>query len=849
MKDSNHASVEKTRGSEQIRDIDQIRDVEEDARSIGASILELEIMRASNVSGFKPSGALGLGPWALGQDKRASQQYPARQTAGSSVHHHMAANQEAVPSRLPHHRLQQSGNQMGYQSIDAERRRSDALEIEKLRSRIDILQQSMEGERMLASQAQQQLQAELLHVKSLTDSESAARAAEASLQSRLDQAKKALEMEKRRSAEVSRAASASAQEQTLRITALEAAKFECEAKLKAERDMKNRQARQLEAAAKNESDLRSQIVDLEAKRDEQARRLDSSSGQIDSLRKEIRAMEARQASREEKLMKQVEDVEVNELASLRRKLEASDAALQQEGSSYAALRESILSIHHTLSPQQLASAFGYRDDISSSPAVAMEHQAVADRIAKNKHVSSEDAQFVSSAVRALLHQSQAVFLHAERRDVAIRSAADQATETLQAQIDLLTARSREAEDSFHSQMIEMEAALHDAEERLGAEVVRKVSLMSQIKDLESKLVGFESRHREMMDEAAQFRSHAASDLKDLQEAKIMVDQALESTRQALQQALDESSHLDEQLVAKDERLKELRTALSAASEANDQLTFEASEKHSAFILTQDQLATTESQLAEVRAKADELEKTLISIQQYGIDGDQERSALDRNAEASIKAALSSVHAHLRLLGCKERPLSSDGVISGLLSNLERDVKLTCNQAARSSLSLVPLVPLLSSSLIDLAAKTSSIIEEADRSSCLVSTSMLNASQSLSLSLGISLDLQEGSIMEHLMSLIDTTVSKLSDLSHQRDSSIARAQEAERELVALKDAVSDEWATLRLEAARAVQVSEEVAEAARREAADATLALDEAREENAALSSKMRDLERGEIHAT
>lgn len=514
VKDSNHASVERSRVNEPNRDIDQIRDVEEDTRSIGASILELEIMRASHVSGFKPSAASGR--------DRPSQSYPApRQSAGSLVPHprKVTSNQEAVPSR-PSHLPPPQPPQMGYQSFDAERRRSDALEMEKLRSRIDILQQSLEGERILASQAQQQLQAELLHVKSLSDLESAARAAEASLQARLDQARRSLEMEKKRSSEVSRAASATVQELTVRTTSYEAAKFEVEAKLKAERDVKIRQARQLEAAAKTESNLRSQIVDLEAKRDEQARRLESASGQIDSLRKEMRAIEARQVSREEKLMKQVEDVEANELASLKKKLEASDLALQQEGSSYAALREALLSIHHTLSPLQLASALGCKDDLSSSPAIAIEHQSVADRIAKSRHVSSEDVQFVAAAVRALLHQSQAVFLHAERRDVAIRSAAEQDVEALRAQVGLLNTRNREAEEAFHAQMIEMEAALHDAEERLGGEVVRKVSLTSQLKDCEAKLRDGEARLSAAMDEALCFRSHVENELRNLQESKL-----------------------------------------------------------------------------------------------------------------------------------------------------------------------------------------------------------------------------------------------------------------------------------------------------------------------------------------
>lgn len=67
--------------------------------------------------------------------------------------------------------------------------RRHGLEVDRLNARISSLEHSLDGERLLVARAQQQLQAELLHVKSLRDSEAAASASEISLQDKLDRTK------------------------------------------------------------------------------------------------------------------------------------------------------------------------------------------------------------------------------------------------------------------------------------------------------------------------------------------------------------------------------------------------------------------------------------------------------------------------------------------------------------------------------------------------------------------------------------------------------------------------------------------------------------------------------------
>ncbi len=70
----------------------------------------------------------------------------------------------------------------------AERRHS--LEQERLHSRLDLLEQTLESERLLVQRAQQQLQAELIRSKGLAEAEAAARAAEAEVQDKLEAAKR-----------------------------------------------------------------------------------------------------------------------------------------------------------------------------------------------------------------------------------------------------------------------------------------------------------------------------------------------------------------------------------------------------------------------------------------------------------------------------------------------------------------------------------------------------------------------------------------------------------------------------------------------------------------------------------
>ena len=57
----------------------------------------------------------------------------------------------------------------------------------------------------------------------------------------------------------------------------------------------------------------------------------------------------------------MQEVEAQQLALLRRDLDACRTELKAYGEHYACLRDCFISIHHTLSPQPLATAFGYSD--------------------------------------------------------------------------------------------------------------------------------------------------------------------------------------------------------------------------------------------------------------------------------------------------------------------------------------------------------------------------------------------------------------------------------------------------------------------------------------------------------
>eukprot|EP00955_Chlamydomonas_euryale_P053936 355645-Chlamydomonas_euryale.AAC.39 len=61
---------------------------------------------------------------------------------------------------------------------------------DRLRNRVELMEQSLDSERLLLAQAQQQLQAEGLRAKGLADAEAAARRAEGALQAKLDSARK-----------------------------------------------------------------------------------------------------------------------------------------------------------------------------------------------------------------------------------------------------------------------------------------------------------------------------------------------------------------------------------------------------------------------------------------------------------------------------------------------------------------------------------------------------------------------------------------------------------------------------------------------------------------------------------
>lgn len=142
---------------------------------------------------------------ALGGDSMASSAYVARPATTASQAAEVGEAISISPSRIPItlicvlsfklclplvQRAALEGRALGAEDQLAASERRHALEAGRLRSRIEFLEQALEGERLLVTRAQQQLQAELLHVKGLMEAEAAARAAEESLRDRLERTKK-----------------------------------------------------------------------------------------------------------------------------------------------------------------------------------------------------------------------------------------------------------------------------------------------------------------------------------------------------------------------------------------------------------------------------------------------------------------------------------------------------------------------------------------------------------------------------------------------------------------------------------------------------------------------------------
>ncbi len=91
----------------------------------------------------------------------------------------------------PHQMTNWEARAIAAEELRATEGKRHDLECERLRSRIDLLEQALDGERLLAARATQQLHAELLRVKSLSESEADARATEAVVSEKLERTKKA----------------------------------------------------------------------------------------------------------------------------------------------------------------------------------------------------------------------------------------------------------------------------------------------------------------------------------------------------------------------------------------------------------------------------------------------------------------------------------------------------------------------------------------------------------------------------------------------------------------------------------------------------------------------------------
>ena len=112
------------------------------------------------------------------------------------------------------------------------------------------------------------------------------------------------------------------------------------------------------------------------------------------------------------------------MSLIRAALEQSQAELHQQAEHCGRLHDCFIALHRVLGPQQLAAAFGH-DDAHCRAFLAVggteeEHRAVTERLAAQPLVTTADTAMMLARVKVLLQQTQAVYLRAEKQDVAAK---------------------------------------------------------------------------------------------------------------------------------------------------------------------------------------------------------------------------------------------------------------------------------------------------------------------------------------------------------------------------------------------------------------------------------------------
>ncbi|GAX83910.1 hypothetical protein CEUSTIGMA_g11334.t1 [Chlamydomonas eustigma] len=453
-----------------------------------------------------------------------------------------------------------------------------ALEVGQLQSQIEALQQAFENECLHSARVSQQLQAELLHVRSLTDAEAAARASESSLQERLERTKKAFDSERQRSVEASQTFELNLKEHEMKMDALQELIETLEVNLQGSDDINKGLRRDLDVSLQRERVVLDKMSVLEHRCKDYEQLLDSSSTEVDVLRKELQGMRTKQEARDKRLLQHVEDVEERQIGALQEALHQSKAQNQDLLIGYNSLRAALISCSGALSPASLSAVLlGASDAVSlrafEEPWGGPEgYNNLHGRLLGMRCITVADSQQVVMRLDAFLSYVKTAILDAERKEAASKAEMDLHVSTLQEDIQACRQSLDENSKEYQVKVSALSAALSSATQRVD-ELLQELLVSSQKAALADELQKEVERchhaqqqlelnaSQALMLEREAIKAQQVLTVRDVQLAEIT--KALDEARLLLSQS-EEGSKL------KEERLMELRDGLCFASVSHEE---------------------------------------------------------------------------------------------------------------------------------------------------------------------------------------------------------------------------------------------------------------------------------------
>ncbi|KAG2436403.1 hypothetical protein HXX76_006707 [Chlamydomonas incerta] len=523
----------------------------------------------------------------------------------------------------------------------AERRHAATLE--PLQSRVTTLESSMAAERQLCGQLQQQLQVELQRLRTATEAETAARAAEAAAREMLAASGQSLEMERRRADEAAAKAAVAARDFTSRIAGLEEERSGLAKQLKQEKEHASALHKQLREAQRQEQALLEKLGTSEGARQQQEMRLEAAAEQVSAMRSELQLLNAKLAARDKQLLQHVKDMEETQLAALRTELAAAQSRTQASEAAYSQLRGALAAVHSALGPQALAAAFGYSEQLLSGlSAGAAEYGSLADRLMAARVVAEEDGKAVVTRVKELVAMTRNLYMTAERREVALSTEMDSAMAALRQTNTDAEARLASCNTALRATAQRVEELTNHLQESRGrcGELDTAVQAARLALDVELRSgEGLRATVSELQAEVSRLRARVADAEGAERELSSSRDQVaqLQALTAALQAQVEQLGGLAERsgqaVETKDERIRELRTALAAAmdgaskaeSQGNALLrekqevadALEAERRRSADL--ESVVKASEQELERVRTEADNVEGVFAQLSQQVVE--------------------------------------------------------------------------------------------------------------------------------------------------------------------------------------------------------------------------------------